>query len=487
VSIGEFWVPNNVHLRRLGIEDAEPECLALMARLSYPDQYDPRSATLGLSARHYQLLQTFYRRATEATEYLAEVGALQSKMSPAAYGDPLGHPEYHADLPENRVPQGRHLIVDNGDPAFGLRGRAYVQQLSDFPARTGVDIRLNARAMRVDRDQDGRVRGVGVESTSGPFSVRADRGVIFATGGFGHDRQAQQAFLPAPVDGVTAVETATGDFLRLAQGLGVALGNMTNAYLGNAAFELAIRQSRLPALIHFPFGDSMIWVDRHGRRVVNEKAVFTDRARIHFAWDATTRRRAYPVLIQVFDQTVLDAPGPRYPLGAIGELPDHVLVGNTWDELAAAVDDRLAELAAHTGGLRLCADFAVRLSETVVRFNGYAEAGHDPDFERGGTPIQTCYERSLHDGMPNPTMAPFSPSGPYYAMLIGPAMFDTTGGPLIDADARVLDVNGTPIAGLYGTGGCIASPGGQAYWSGGAPIGLALTFGYIAARAAVGC
>jgi succinate dehydrogenase/fumarate reductase flavoprotein subunit len=45
-----------------------------------------------------------------------------------------------------------------------------------------------------------------------------------------------------------------------------------------------------------------------------------------------------------------------------------------------------------------------------------------------------------------------------------------------------MDVLGQPIPGLYGAGCCVASPGGRAYWSGGAPIGLALTFGYVAGR-----
>lgn len=486
VSIGEFWVPNNAHLRRLGIEDPEPDCLKLMARLSYPDRYSADSETLGLTPLQYELLRTYYHRASEATEYLDRIGALHSRISLAAYGDPLGHPEYHSDLSENRVPQGRHLIVDDGNPAFGLRGGAYVRQLSDYLEREAVLVRTGCRVRAVERDSTGRVVGVRADSPDGPLRVAARRGVIFATGGFGHDRAAREAFLPGPVDGVAAVETATGDFLRIAQSLGAGLANMTSAYLGNAAFELAISQPRIPALIHFPFGDSMIWVDIRGRRVVNEKGVFNDRARAHFDWDATGRRRANRVLIQLFDRTVLDAPGARYPLGQPGDLPPHVLAGDGWPELAAKLEARLVELSASTGGARLAPDFAEQVAASVGRFAAFAREGVDPDFGRGGTPIQTCYERSLHPGMPNPTMAPFTADGPYYAMLIGPAMFDTSGGPVIDTRARVLDVSGAPIEGMYGTGGCIASPGGAAYWSGGAPIGLALTFGYIAARTATG-
>jgi 3-oxosteroid 1-dehydrogenase len=479
VSIGEFWIPNNRHIRELGIEDPESDCLALMARLSFPDSYDPASPTLGLTALQHELLRTFYRRADEAVGYLDSLGALRSRISPAFYGDPLGHPEYHSDLLENRVPQGRHLIVDDGDPALGLRGRAYVEQLSGYLARASVSIRTEHRVVDVLRDGD-RVIGVIAESPDGSRSILARRGVIFATGGFGHDDAARSTYLTGPVDAVAAVETNTGDFLRIGMKLGAGLGSMTTAYLGNASFELGRAAARLPALIHFPFGDSMIWVDRTGRRVVNEKGVFSDRAQVHFDWDAGERRHSKRVLFQIFDQPVFDAPGNRYPLPAAGTSADHVIEGQTWAELAARLDARLAELSGQTGGIRLAADFASTLQSSVLRFDAHAQSGIDLDFARGSTPIQTCYEPRLHADNPNVTMAPFRSVGPYYAMLIGAAMFDTSGGPMVDSLARVLDTGGLPIPGLFGAGCCVADAGGQAYWSGGAPIGLALTFGYLA-------
>ena len=88
--------------------------------------------------------------------------------------------------------------------------------------------------------------------------------------------------------------------------------------------------------------------------------------------------------------------------------------------------------------------------------------------------------------MPNPTMHEFAGHGPYHAIILGAGALDTKGGPRIDPNGRILGTDGKPIAGLYGAGNCIAAPAGQAYWSAGATIGSALTFGYLAGQHVAG-
>ncbi|MGH2615000.1 MAG: FAD-binding protein, partial [Thermomicrobiales bacterium] len=125
-----------------------------------------------------------------------------------------------------------------------------------------------------------------------------------------------------------------------------------------------------------------------------------------------------------------------------------------------------------------------RLGATIQRFNGFAETGVDEDFGRGSTPIQVAWGGGTErfDQLPNPTMAPFRSEGPYHCIMLGGMTLDTKGGPVTDTGARVLHAGGQPIPGLYGAGNCVASPAGQAYWSGGGTIGPAITYGYIAGQ-----
>jgi succinate dehydrogenase/fumarate reductase flavoprotein subunit len=79
-------------------------------------------------------------------------------------------------------------------------------------------------------------------------------------------------------------------------------------------------------------------------------------------------------------------------------------------------------------------------------------------------------------------MYPLAETGQYYAIIVAAAAVDTNGGPVINRYGQVITMEGNPIEGLYGAGNCIASPGVNAYWSGGMTLGVAHTFGYAAAR-----
>ena len=232
----------------------------------------------------------------------------------------------------------------------------------------------------------------------------------------------------------------------------------------------------------------MIFVDRHGRRVTNEKMPYNEAAQTFFRWDAAAGEYPDLVLIKIWDQRAQEhSASDEYGRLIVppGADDSHVIRGETWQDLTEGIQARRAGLTARTGGFALAADFAANLPATVERFNRFAAAGRDEDFHRGETPIQLIFNGPVKDepGRTNPTMWPLAEQGPYYAALVTGGTLDTKGGPRTDPDGRVLDDLGAPITGLYGVGNCVASASGRAYWAGGATLGPIIAFAYRAARA----
>jgi len=144
-------------------------------------------------------------------------------------------------------------------------------------------------------------------------------------------------------------------------------------------------------------------------------------------------------------------------------------------------------LSEHTAGVRLGPDFADTLAAHVARFNGFAREGVDHDFGRGGSPIEHVMHGAVapDNRLPNGTMYPLSETGPYFATILAPGSIETKGGPKTNASGQILGAAEEPIPGLYGVGNCVASPSGQAYWSGGSTYGPYIAGGYAAARSAI--
>jgi succinate dehydrogenase/fumarate reductase flavoprotein subunit len=123
------------------------------------------------------------------------------------------------------------------------------------------------------------------------------------------------------------------------------------------------------------------------------------------------------------------------------------------------------------------------LEQTVRAFNDHARKGEDPEFGRG----QTAYNRLQGDAAqtPNPCVAPIE-AGPFLAVRVVPGCFGAFAGLKTNESAQVLRPNGTAIAGLYAAGADMRSVFGGHYPAGGINLGPAMTFGFVAARHAVG-
>jgi hypothetical protein len=320
-------------------------------------------------------------------------------------------------------------------------------------------------------------------------TVRARKAVVFGSGGFTHNPEMVLNFQRGPMFGGCAVPTNEGDFVSIGEANGARLGNMNSAFRAQLVVEQALNFSSVPSDIFFITGDTSMLVNRFGQRVVNEKRNYNDRTQAHFTWDPVRAEWPNLLLFWVYDERTATYWQNSYPLPKAGDTAPYVLKGGTLDELGQAIDGRLAELSAKTGGVRLDGTFAANFKQTVSRFNDFAKRGVDQDFMRGDFPYDLEWPTSPPkiEGVtwptpdqPNITMYPLRSEGPYYAIIVGAGTLDTNGGPVINRLGQVVDTTGSPIPGLYGAGNCIANPGGPAYWGGGSTLGPAITYGYIA-------
>lgn len=521
-SGGGFWIPNNRFQRELGIADPKEDALRYMARYSYPHLYNPNAPRLGLPENEFALLEVFYDKASEMVDFMWDCGAVKSIQETNWLGKP--QVDYMDHLPENKGIRGRTLYSQDAEGNVGYGGEL-IRQMSSWAEANGVRIYTEHRATKILRDATGRVVGLevatgdGVAVVGGPRDAQSQDGsaqnsqtqsgrgqndqtrggkirrfgahkaVIFGSGGFTHNRELMLHFQRGPHFGGCAAPTNTGDFVRMASTIGAKLGNMTGAFRAEIILEAALNH---PEGIHNVFyipGDSVIEVNRHGVRIMDEKRNYTDRAMTHFFWDPQHAQWTNMLVFMIFDQrtATLWQGFPPYPIQGVAA--PYLIAGDDWDELADGISARLKRLAPHTGGFSLAPDFLDNLKRTVARFNEFAVKGRDEDFHRG----EFAYDREWTTfpptipgaewpppGSANYTMYPISDKGPYYAIILAAGTLDTNGGPVINPKARVLDVDGKPIPGLYGAGNCIASPTANAYWGGGSTLGPAMTFGYIA-------
>jgi len=489
-TVGVLWIPNNFSLREKGIEDSKEDCLRYLARYSHPERYSADSPQLGLDEHAYSLLAAFYDNAYKAADQLRETGAMNLAEWRMFHLDRPAT-DYLDQVPENKVPAGRTLGTVGADGAMGT-GVDMMGQLEAALRKRDTRILLGHQAVKLVINDVGRVVGLQVDRDGQTVMLRARKGVIFASGGYAHNRQALAGNQPHHFYGSCAIPMATGDFISIAGAAGARLGNMSSAWRSQVVLEQALKNSKLAGGVFIPAGDSMFHVNRYGLRAVNEKRNYNDRTEVHGIFDSSRAEFPNQLMFMIYDQRSAEAFAGIYPLPEKPGDSWFVLQGNTLAELSDAIQARLLEIAGATGDFSLDESFTENLAQTLDKFNSYARTGRDEDFQRGQakydsewhqafSPMRSDTDWPVND-MPSDTMYPLLEEGPYYATILGAGGLDTNGGPVIDARARVLDVDGQPIPGLYGAGNCIASPSRNAYWGAGCPLGLSLTFGYIAAN-----
>lgn len=490
-SGGVAWIPNHFVFRQQGIDDKKADAVAYMCQYSYPQLFNPASPTYGLDPADYLLIEAFYDNGYKAIDHLRAVDAVQFKQFRLFQVDQPA-PDYADHLPTNKTPTGRALEPASGSGS-SEGGNSLAAQMASWLEKRGVPILTDTRVTRLIMDNG---RAIGVEAVSDGKTIRigASKAVIFGTGGYAHNTELVGLHQTA-IYGACAMPGSTGDFIAIAGAAGAKMGALDTAWRTQVVLEEALNNRALGMGAFVLPGDSMILLNKYGNRVVNEKRCYNDRTRAHFVYDPTMDEYPNQLMFMIFDGRSLDRFGGAFPFPLeAGESP-YLISGANWGELFANIDKRLAGLADRTGGARLASTFAVNAQGSIERFNGYAKAGKDTEFGRGDHLYDTQWHKlfsairpgskTAENPYPALTMHPLAPTGPYYAFILAAGALDTNGGPRINERAQVLSAAGDPIPGLYGAGNCIASPSRNAYYGAGGTIGLALTYGYIAAQHAI--
>ena len=354
------------------------------------------------------------------------------------------------------------LVAERNAAHMATMGRALVTGLLKGCLDLGVELRTGVRGRTLVRTDD-RVSGIEVES-GGRTEVLECDAVMLAAGGYEWNESIKRSFLTGTLQYPHTPPHNEGDCLMMAMDVGADLHNMGEVWWYPAtAIEGETYDGR--QLSRFVNVERCLphscMVNRYGDRFVNESANYNDLGKAFSVFDATQYGlRNQPAWLVVDAQF-----RERYRLVSVRPSdpdPDWLVVAPTLDALAERIDVDAARLAA-----------------TIERFSAMARDGRDPDFGRG----ESLYDHSQGDPdrPDNPNLGTIV-KAPFYAIPIYPGAVGTKGGPRTDGDARVLDVRGRPIEGLYAAGNAMGSIAGPAYFGGGTSIALAVVFGYLGGR-----
>ena len=322
-------------------------------------------------------------------------------------------------------------------------------------------------------DVDGKVVGIEVLRDGKPVRIQARKAVVLAAGGFEHNQEMREKYLPQPTDHRWSAGTKdnTGDAILEGMRLGAKMHRLDEAWWCNT---ISVPGEDIPRLsIMEKSYPGSIMVNPAGQRFSNESQNYMAFQQETFA--KHTEENPLNPSWQIFDANFRATyfVGPLYNSKF---LPDWAVPKRYEEEGFFAKADSIAELAR-----KIDVDVA-GLEETVNKMNEFASNGEDLDHQRG----ESAYDRYYGDPRvtPNPCLGPIN-KAPYYAMKIDPGDFGTQGGMMTNADAQVIHENGTVIAGLYAIGNCSA-PTLPCYPGPGATLGPAMTFAYQAAKSITG-
>jgi len=353
----------------------------------------------------------------------------------------------------------RDLMRDRRDKDMRGKGVGLVTHFVKALLARGVPIRLGAAVHGLCVEGE---RVTGVRMADGT-KLPATKGVVLATGGYEWNAELMADFDPIPRLQPLSPPSSTGDGLVMGAEIGGAIRRIQNNLSMMLGFYLVPDEPghapiQCMAGISEMTSPHTIVVNQAGERFADE-SYFQSVVPALRKFDTLKHDYANLPCFLIFDaQFALTYSLAHLPVGAA--VPASVSRADTVSGLAE----------------KLGVD-ATGLTRTVERFNGFAAAGVDEDFQRGALRWRLA-DRSAERRRNSSLGALEKP--PFYGLELRPSLGTTSAGLLTNVHAQVLHQRRHPIAGLYASGVVAARTEIGAGYQAGLNLASAMTFSALA-------
>ncbi len=318
-----------------------------------------------------------------------------------------------------------------------FEGPKVIRRLEDCAVELGAVVEFESPAKKLIHDPVIGVLGVAAEQGGRLVNVKANKGVIIGTGGFGHNRDLCKEFGPDYLMDLIRLmpPSHTGDGLLMTLEIGGATKDIKHSV-----------KCSLPTCVHTLADTSIqyeggICVNKECKRFIREDTWYG------YLTDAGGKQPD-GVMYIIYDDDMRSVTKKKYPHW----LKHKEFKGDTVEDLAAALQLDPKELV-----------------KTVDKYNKDAVAGKDTE----------CGRDTLDGNLGKPF--PLK-KGPFYGMECKPSTTSFKGGIRIDPLSRVIDWTGHIIPRLYACGECSGGFFGKGAYIWGTMTVMSMTMGAIASR-----
>ena len=291
----------------------------------------------------------------------------------------------------------------------------------------GLDLRYQTRAVKLFKNNAGRVSGVIARDKEGRFiRINAGKAVVMCTGDYGGNPAMMDKYCPIAAEVArrnNIYMTRNEDLRRAAEPLNVGDGHLMAMWIGGvmeSGPHAPMSHAALGPLGVNPF----LRINAKGERYENEDVPGQHTAN---ALARQPGKKAW----QIFDAKW------EAEIGRMG-----IGLGRFY-EINDMVRSRFAELAVQADSLQALADRievpADAMAATVARYNALAESGEDVDFGKRAERLTTV------------------DTPPFYAGLLEQEFLVVLGGLNVNTRLQLLDADGRVIPGIYLAGNTVGN------------------------------